>query len=62
MFRFVGRSTSEIEVFNNLILAYASKRHAYSPPVYRARNLLAAMDHNVHQDRPVLTRADGSTV
>ncbi|XP_063405831.1 uncharacterized protein LOC134689792 [Mytilus trossulus] len=32
------RSTSDLESFQNLILAYTSKRHAYTPPVYRVRN------------------------
>ncbi|XP_052097349.1 uncharacterized protein LOC127732344 [Mytilus californianus] len=54
------RSTSESENFQNLILMYASKRHSYSPPVYRARNRLAAIDHNAHAEREVMKNRDGS--
>jgi hypothetical protein len=39
---------SELENFQNLILKYASKRNSYKPPAYRARNELAALDHNAH--------------
>ncbi|CAC5419719.1 unnamed protein product [Mytilus coruscus] len=53
-------STSELENFQNLILMYASKRHSYSPPVYRARNRLAAIDHNAHAEREVMKNRDGS--
>lgn len=49
-----ARSTAELESFNNLILMYAGKRFAYIPPVYRARCLLAAIDHNYHLQRPTL--------
>ena len=54
------RSTAELETFQNLILMYASKRHSYTPPVYQCRNLLAALDHNCHTDRSVITNKDGS--
>lgn len=54
------RSTAELENFQNLILMYASKRHSYTPPAYRCRNLLAALDHNGHIDREVMTNKDGS--
>ncbi|CAG2224540.1 unnamed protein product [Mytilus edulis] len=37
-FNITLRSTSDLESFQNLILAYTSKRHAYTPPVYRVRN------------------------
>jgi hypothetical protein len=33
---------------------------AYSPPVYRVRNLLAGLDHNNHINRPTLTKDDGT--
>ncbi|XP_014666614.1 PREDICTED: uncharacterized protein LOC106808411 [Priapulus caudatus] len=56
------RSTSALEVFHNHILMYCAKRFAYTPPVYRARNLLAALDHNVHLDRPLLKNKEGSVV
>ena len=32
---------------------YASKHYAYEPPVYRARNLLAALDYNQHVNRGI---------
>ncbi|CAG2242765.1 unnamed protein product [Mytilus edulis] len=53
-------STSELENFKNLILMYAPKRHSYSPPVCRARNRLAAIDHNAHSKREVMKNRDGS--
>jgi hypothetical protein len=43
-----------------LILKYASKRNAYKPPAYRARNELAALDHNAHCGRAVTTNKDGT--
>lgn len=58
---YIFRSTVELENFQNLILAYASKRHSYSPPVYRVRNRLAALDHNGHVERPLMTNKDGSS-
>lgn len=57
---YVKRSTADLETFQNEILTYASKRHSYCPPVYRARNHLAALDHNIHVSRPDLTKDDGS--
>ena len=54
------RSISELENFHNLILKYASKRNAYKPPAYRARNELAALDHNAHCGRAVTTNKDGT--
>jgi len=36
------------------------QRHSYRPPAYRCRNLLAALDHNGHTERPVLTNKDGT--
>ncbi|XP_078671186.1 uncharacterized protein LOC144911212 [Branchiostoma floridae x Branchiostoma belcheri] len=53
------RTTSDLESFQNHILMYASKRHAYSPPVYRARCQLAAIDYNAHKDRAVWKTKDG---
>lgn len=53
------RSTAEVEVFHQLILMYCAKRYAYSPPVYRIRNRLAAIDHNYHADRPLKRNKDG---
>ena len=54
------RSTAELENFQNHILMYTSKRFAYSPPVYRARNLLAALDYNEHISRGSRINRDGS--
>nr|XP_034319558.1 uncharacterized protein LOC117687331 [Crassostrea gigas] len=54
------RSTAELENFNNLILMYSGKRFAYSPPVYRARNQLAALDYNANVDREVKRKMDGT--
>ncbi|XP_077092408.1 uncharacterized protein LOC143744606 [Siphateles boraxobius] len=54
------RSTADLESFQNHILMYASKRFAFSPPVYEARVLLAALDYNYHLDRPIQKRADGT--
>ncbi|CAC5426196.1 unnamed protein product [Mytilus coruscus] len=51
-------STAELENFQNLIMMYASKRHSYRPPTYRCRNLLAALDHNGHIGRSILTKMD----
>jgi hypothetical protein len=58
MFNF--RSTSELENFQNLILKYASKRNSYKTPAYRVRNELAALDHNAHCGRAVMTNKDGT--
>lgn len=54
------RSTAQLENFNNLILMYSGKRLAYSPPVYRARNQLAALDYNANVDREVKRKLDGT--
>lgn len=55
------RSTAELENFQNLVNAYASKRHSYNPPTYRCRNRLAALDHNHHINRNILVKKNGST-
>jgi hypothetical protein len=54
------RSTGELEIFQNLILMYASKRHSYSAPAYKVKNLLAALDHNSHVERPVILNQNGN--
>ncbi|XP_070191418.1 uncharacterized protein [Littorina saxatilis] len=54
-----NRSTCPLEVFHQHLLMYAGKRFAYTPPVYEARILLAAMDHNTHAGRPLATSKDG---
>ncbi|CAB4040405.1 Hypothetical predicted protein [Paramuricea clavata] len=38
---------------------YAPKRHSYSFIGYTVRNLLAAIDYNMHRERKVATTADG---
>ncbi|XP_065109924.1 uncharacterized protein [Paramisgurnus dabryanus] len=45
------RSTAELESFHNHILMYASKRFSFTPPVYNARILLAALDYCHHINR-----------
>ncbi len=42
------RSTTVLESSHNHILMYAGKRFGFSPPVYGARVLLAALDYNRH--------------
>ena len=54
------RSTATLEIFQTLILKYSSKRHSYTPPVYNARNLVAAMDHNANCWSELAKRKDGS--
>ncbi|XP_052694407.1 uncharacterized protein LOC128172674 [Crassostrea angulata] len=54
------RSTAALENFQNLILKYTSKQHSYTPPVYHARNLIAALDHNSNCDRDISRKKDGS--
>ncbi|XP_056107194.1 uncharacterized protein LOC130085456 isoform X3 [Rhinichthys klamathensis goyatoka] len=56
------RSTADLESFNNHILMYASKRYAFSPPVYEARILLAALDYNFHLNRPTMKTLDGKEI
>lgn len=57
---FFFRSTAEIESFHNHMLMYCSKRYAFTPPVYRARNILAALDYNEHVDREPVINKDGT--
>ncbi|XP_070564224.1 uncharacterized protein [Ptychodera flava] len=56
------RHTAELESFQQNILMYSGKRFAYTPPVYRARNRLAAIDHNVHNGRPIKKNKKGEVV
>ncbi|CAM4571542.1 unnamed protein product [Leuciscus chuanchicus] len=53
------RSTADLESFQNHVLMYASKRFAFTPPVYEARVLLAALDYNFHHNRPTGTTSAG---
>nr|XP_054598020.1 uncharacterized protein LOC107391653 isoform X3 [Nothobranchius furzeri] len=54
------RSTAELESFHNHVLMYAGQRFSFSPPVYSARTMLAALDYNHHVNRPAKRKADGS--
>ncbi|KAL7378193.1 hypothetical protein ABVT39_010029 [Epinephelus coioides] len=54
------RTTLDLESFQNHILMYAGKRFAYSPPVYEARTLLAAIDYNYHNNRPAALNSEGN--
>jgi hypothetical protein len=56
------RSTAELEVFHQHILMYCAKRFSYTPPVYRIRNELAALDHNIHSGRSVMRNKEGEIV
>jgi hypothetical protein len=60
LFSLIFRSTADLEGFHQHILMYCAKRFAYTPPVYRVRNLLAAIDHNMHANRPNIINKDGS--
>lgn len=57
---FLHCSTAALESFQNLILKYSPKRLSYTPHVYTARTLLAALDHNANCDRPAAVKKDGS--
>ncbi|XP_077866720.1 uncharacterized protein LOC144355198 [Saccoglossus kowalevskii] len=57
--RLYETSTAELETCQQHILMYAAKRYAYSPPVYRARTILAALDHNIHADRKLQSTQTG---
>ncbi|XP_043919202.1 uncharacterized protein LOC122794653 isoform X2 [Protopterus annectens] len=59
---FSYRTTADLEQFHQLILKYASKRQAYTFPAYRARNFLAAIDHNKHLHRPYQRNKHGRIV
>ncbi|XP_035861067.1 uncharacterized protein LOC118495859 [Sander lucioperca] len=56
------RSTADLESFQNHFLMYASKRYAFTPPVYEARVLLAALDYNFHCNRPTSTTSEGKQI
>ncbi|CAK6981148.1 uncharacterized protein LOC119503727, partial [Scomber scombrus] len=56
------RSTADLEAFQSHILMYASKRYAFSPPVYNARVLLAALDYNFHPNRKHMQSKDGKKI
>ncbi|XP_076150069.1 uncharacterized protein LOC143133954 [Alosa pseudoharengus] len=56
------RSTADLESFQNHVQMYASKRFAFTPPVYEARVLLAALDYNFHCNRPTRTTSEGKQI
>ncbi|KAK3083371.1 hypothetical protein FSP39_020934 [Pinctada imbricata] len=56
------RSTAELENFHTHILMYAAKRFAYTPPVYKARSQLAAIDYNEHIERPAALTKEGKKI
>jgi hypothetical protein len=51
------RHTGIIESFHNMILMYAAKRFAFTPPMYTARSLLAAIDYTMHKDVEVAVKS-----
>ena len=53
------RHTGIIENFNSMLMKYASKRVAYDYPYFKTRMALAAIDHNMHLNRPIVTARDG---
>ncbi|XP_041944552.1 uncharacterized protein LOC121706671 [Alosa sapidissima] len=56
------RTTSDLGSFQNHILMYSSKRHAYTPFVYKTRTLLAAIDYNKHNRRLPARKRDGQKI
>lgn len=54
------RSTAALENFQNLILKHTSKQHSYTPPVYNARNLIAALYLNSNCERDISRKKYGS--
>ncbi|XP_071950042.1 uncharacterized protein [Antedon mediterranea] len=55
------RGTAELENFHQCILMYAAKRFHYSPPMYKVRNLLAALDYTANHQREIKKNKDGTT-
>ena len=53
------RHTGMIENFNSMLMKYASKRNAYDYPYFKTRMALAAIDHNIHLNRPLAITQDG---
>ncbi|CAH1781359.1 unnamed protein product, partial [Owenia fusiformis] len=56
------RHTGSLENVNSDILAYESKRHAYSYEGYKARCQLAVIDHNNHRNRESLWNKEGQVM
>ncbi|XP_038592394.1 uncharacterized protein LOC119916452 isoform X4 [Micropterus salmoides] len=57
-----SRSAADLEAFQNHILMYISKRSTFTPAVYEARVLLAALDYNFHRNRPTMKTAEGKKI
>ncbi|XP_045924713.1 zinc finger protein 502-like [Micropterus dolomieu] len=57
-----SRSAADLEAFQNHILMYISKRSTFTPAVYEARVLLAALDYNFHRNRPTMKTAEGKEI
>ncbi|XP_056003700.1 uncharacterized protein LOC130046469 [Ostrea edulis] len=57
---FLIKGKALLESFHNHMLMYSSKRFAYTPPVYRARSLLAVLDYNENVERESLVNKDGT--
>ncbi|XP_053388891.1 uncharacterized protein LOC123544069 [Mercenaria mercenaria] len=53
------QTTSEIESFNNHLLMYVSKRHAFTYASYKCRCQLAAIDYMHHLNRPLRKNKKG---
>ena len=52
-------STAEAEVFNDSVLMYCSKRHAYKFSGYKARCQLCAIDRTKHKNRSYRLNKNG---
>ena len=61
-FPFQYRHTSDIESFNSMLLKYASKRYSFQNESFTTRGYLAAIDHNMHVNRPYLYTKSGKPV
>eukprot|EP00057_Strongylocentrotus_purpuratus_P021998 XP_011676472.1 PREDICTED: uncharacterized protein LOC105444208 [Strongylocentrotus purpuratus] len=54
------RHTGELESLHSHILMYCSKRFSFGYRAYRARNMLAMLDYNLHKDRPMALDSEGN--
>ena len=53
------RHTGGIENFNSTLTKHAPKRIAFEYPFFKCRMALAAIDHNMHANRPQARTKDG---
>ncbi|CAL9684730.1 unnamed protein product [Knipowitschia caucasica] len=53
------RTTSKLESFQNHVLMYAGKRFGFTYGADEVRTLLAALDYNLHNHRPVHVNSKG---